>query len=619
MSTKHHITNLPLEIRGQIFGEYFKVQGGYIYDSKADKLRNADNTPIDLSLVYTCRSIAHDCRHLPLAVNALHFSTLYREDWRSLAGCFNLAATYYNVLQQDLVLHLAHLITPEMHAQLEKRFPTFRSKLETERKAHIRAWNTHDDVRPVEDTDTTNTSEPVRPAVCEFIREFYKDAVSAAEKMSPGEYRGYWDIDEQLRHHDSPRYRTPVDWDMCDNCYQNWTVHSGEIYQCLPHCLRLIADRNPQEFAAHLYVCLPHWDGKYPAEDFFHLRFEHWAIPSRSQVAHVLDLLGVPDFVWKLPDIWSYDSRFTHDVGDNPSPGHFPREYNHPTVKFDSRIREKTRFSAASAAIRFLDSLTYNQRIQLRTITIHEDLPSVNNASLHGLGLVPFLQENPLLRVQRRVSVLYCFLGIAYMDLISVDRINVRLKTDSFWNVSDWPMLGTLSRWFLDARNVANAGISPGSFTLVLESGTDADFCTEVFERFVHPKIALKQAWDVFMESGLNPTERTPERLSLEREMTMITRDLAVGEIIQEAIMQLVNQTSTTLRCDFNPGLPKNHLIILEEMRADPEGLWAYWERMIDMRDLPLPEHLRVRETLAQCFDIQTGDEYFQSQARDHQ
>ncbi|KIL87083.1 hypothetical protein FAVG1_09637 [Fusarium avenaceum] len=619
MATERHITNLPLEITEQIFGEYFKVQGGYIYDGKVDKLRNADNTPIDLSLVYTCRSIANDCKHLPLAVNALHFSTGYREDWRSLAGCFNLAATYYNVLQQDLVLHLAHLITPEMHAQLEKRFPTFRSKLEAERKAHIRAWNTHDDVRPAEDTDTTNTSEPVRPAVCEFMREFYKDAVSVVEEWSPGEYRGYYDIDEQLRCQDSPRYSTPVGWDSCDRAYQNWTVHSGEIDQCLPQCLRLIADRNPQEFAAHLYVCLPHWDGKYPAEDFFHLRLEHWAIPSRSQVAHVLNLLGVPDFVWKLPDMWSYDASFTYHVGDNPSPGHFPEEYSHPTTKFDTRIREKTRFSAASAAIRFLDSLTYNQRIQIRTIAIHEDFPSVNNASLHGLGLVPFLQENPLLRVQRRVSVLYCIFRIAYMDIIDVDPMNVLLRTASYWDIGDWLILEPLSRWLLDARDMANAGISPGSFTLLLESGTEADLCTEAFEQLVHPKIASKQAWDAFMESGLSHIERAPERHSLEREMTMITRRLAVGELIQEAIMQLVNQTSTILRCDSNPGLPKNHLIILDEMRAGPHSLWDNWELLADIKSMTLPEHLRVRETLAQCYDIQTQDEYLQSQARDHQ
>jgi hypothetical protein len=619
MSTKLRITDLPLEIRQQIFSDHFKVQGGYIYDAKADKLRNADNTPIDLSLVYTCRSIANDCKHLPLAVNALHFSTPYREDWRSLAGCFNLAATYYNVLQQDLVLHLSHLVTPEMHAQLEKRFPTFRPKLEAERKAHFRAWDTGDDVGPAEDMDTTDTSEHMRPAVCQFVQEFYKEHISIIGEKSPHLSHGYYDIDRQLHFHTDPWWPDSEHLDACDYAYRPWNRDSGEIDQCLTHCLRLIADQNPKEFAARVYVCLPHWDSKYPAEDFFNLRFEHWAIPSRSQVAHVLNLLGVPDFVWKLPDTWSYNLAFIHSIGNNTSPGHFSEEYNHPTVDFELRVREKIRFSAASAAIRFLGSLTRYQRTRIRMITIHEDLPAVNNNSLHGLGLVPFLQENPLLRVQRRVSVVHCVMDISYVDPGSIDDL---LSVNRHWRyIDDWLMFPGLSHWLLDALAVAKADISPESFTLLLESGTDADICTEAFEKLIHPKIAMSRAWDACMESELlrAALERAHLLISPEREKTRITREVAVGEAFQEAIMQLVNQTSTTLRCDFNPGLPKNHHIILDEMRAHPEGPWHYWSLHCDRKTIPVPEYLRTREILAQYCDIQTQEEYLQSQARDHE
>ncbi|SPJ79819.1 uncharacterized protein FTOL_08210 [Fusarium torulosum] len=616
MSTKRRITDLPLEIRQQIFGDHFKVQGGYIYDVKVNKLRNADNTPIDLSLIYTCRLIANDCKHLPLAVNAVHFSTPYREDWRSLAGCFNLAATYYNALQQDLVLHLAHLVTPEMHAQLEKRFPTFRSKLEAERKFHFFAWDTGDNVEPAEDTDT---SEHVRPAVCQFVQEFYANEISILGARSPSLFHGYYTIDQQLQYYVHPTWPDGAHMDACDTAYRSWNRDSGEVDQCLTHCLRLIADKNPKEFAARVYVCLQHWDGKYPAEDFFNLRFEHWAIPSRSQVAHVLNLLGVPGFVWKLPDTWSYDLDFVHSVGNNASPGHFPEEYNHPTVDFELRVREKVRFSAASAAIRFLDSLTRHQRTQIRMITIHEDLPAVNNTSLHGLGLVPFLQENPLLRVQRRVSVVHCVMDISYIDPGDIDDL---LSENRRWYLDNWLMFPKLSHWLLDALAVANAGISPESFTLLLESGTDADFCTEAFEQLVHRKIAMSQAWDACMESGLLRTalERAPVQLSPEREKTRITREVAVGEAFQGAIMQLVNQTPTTLRCDFNPGLPKNHHIILDEMRAHPEGLWHYWNRYSDRETtIPVPDYLKTREILAQYCDIQTREEYLQSQERDHE
>jgi len=87
------LTDLPSEIRQQIFKECLKVDGGYVYNAQTDKLTNADEarTPIDLSLRYTCRSIARDTATIPLAVNTIHFST--SDNWRSLAGCFNLVAT----------------------------------------------------------------------------------------------------------------------------------------------------------------------------------------------------------------------------------------------------------------------------------------------------------------------------------------------------------------------------------------------------------------------------------------------------------------------------------------------------------------------------------------------
>ncbi|KAF4424486.1 hypothetical protein F53441_14233 [Fusarium austroafricanum] len=101
MAPKHHLTALPSEIRQQIFKECLRVDGGYVYDAQSDKLTNANDahSPIDLSLRYTCRSIADDTRNIPLAVNMIHFSTAFREDWRSLAGCFNLAATTYHMLE----------------------------------------------------------------------------------------------------------------------------------------------------------------------------------------------------------------------------------------------------------------------------------------------------------------------------------------------------------------------------------------------------------------------------------------------------------------------------------------------------------------------------------------
>ncbi|KAL6405315.1 uncharacterized protein AUP68_11067 [Ilyonectria robusta] len=82
MSPKMNLVALPYEVRTQIFQEYFKVDGGYIYNGESENLITADRQPIDFSLRYTCHSIAEDTRQIPLAVNTITFSTVYRQDWR---------------------------------------------------------------------------------------------------------------------------------------------------------------------------------------------------------------------------------------------------------------------------------------------------------------------------------------------------------------------------------------------------------------------------------------------------------------------------------------------------------------------------------------------------------
>ncbi|RGP71817.1 hypothetical protein FLONG3_6982 [Fusarium longipes] len=622
MPTK--ITDLPLEVRQQIFGEYFAAQDGYVYNEQSGKLRHADGTPIDLSLIYTCRYIANDCKHLPLALNTIHFSTIYREDWRSLAGCFNLAASYYNVLQQDLVLHLAHLVTPEMHAQLEKTLPTFRSKLEAEREFHFHAWDTGDAVGAVEGLENADTSEPVQPAVCEFVRDFYFWAVDKVVQNLPTEYYDYHNVDKLARGLQNSMSRERLE-PLRDNhrlfYHRRWNHYSREVDQCLSQCLRLVADKNPTEFANRVYACLPQWVGKYRAEEFFDLRFEDWAIPSRTQVAHVLHRLGVPDLVWKLPDIWHYESSyfFKWKVYN-----HIPRdrwfdEFEHPTINFDSRTRTKIRFSAAAAAIRFLDLLPHQQRTQIRTIILHEDLLSVNKASIHGLGLVPFLRENSLLRVQRRVSFVHCILNDLSTDLPQLDKTHKfpeRLHTFEF--------VPALSRWLLDNLAVVNAGIPADSFALLLESGPYADRCTEILQQLVHFRIKLNRAWDECLndkslplpEDGLlisSSGSLLEPNSSAAAKIAKMTFMVTTGEEFKEAFEQLVSQTSTTLRCDFNPGVPENHHALINEVKAHPQGLLYFWKSHLRPKQFELPRSLFDRETLAKSYDRQSYKKYRQS------
>ena len=62
------------------------------------------------------------------------------------------------------------------------------------------------------------------------------------------------------------------------------------------------------------------------------------------------------------------------------------------------------RFSAAPAAIRFLESVP-EARKQLRKTVLREDHVAAANPECHARGLVPFCHENQALRIERRVSL----------------------------------------------------------------------------------------------------------------------------------------------------------------------------------------------------------------------
>ncbi|KAL4725844.1 hypothetical protein ACLX1H_006518 [Fusarium chlamydosporum] len=438
MVNRRRITDLPPEIRRQIFGNYFKVSGGYIYDGKSDKLRNADETPIDLSLIYTCRLIAEDCRNLPLAVNTIHFHTLY-----------------------------------------------------------------------------------------------------------------------------------------------------------------------PRSCAASCSSYLPHWVGKYPAESFFDLRFEYWAIPERYQVSNVLDLLGISSLVCKLPDMWYSSGDFMYKSRDRHTPDQLSDELDrleNPRSDFEIRVREKIRFSATAAAIRFLGLIPDTERTGIRTIIIHEDFPSVNRPPLHGNGLIPFLQENTLLRIERRIHVV----DTIFHTCSGPEEMTERLTQGPLSGIDD-SRVDKLFTWLLDALAVGSRDIPVGSLTLLLESGSRSNICTEIFQELIHARFALGQAVRECSETGIL-------RSLTSRQMTWLKREFGFENEFSEAINQLVSQRSDILRCDFSPGLPQSHQAIVDAVK-EAADVWDYF-RVFTFRDLDKPDDWESEGWNTEMYEIETQDDYLRSLSR---
>jgi len=306
--------------------------------------------------------------------------------------------------------------------------------------------------------------------------------------------------------------------------------------------------------------------------------------------------------------MWSYNREFYYDLGDNPSPGQFSEQHDHPTLEFSFRSREKIRFSAVAVAVsvRFLGLLPPHQRTQIRTLDLHEDLPSVNRSSLHGYGLIPLLNENPLLRVERRVNVINC-MTYHYFDTEDLSHLSEPDET-GFGYVDDIEFANELSCWLLASLEVANAGISAEWFSLVLEPGQNADHCEEAFDKLVHARIASHHAWNQCLESGLLKDLSS-------KQVKELSRLYYLEQGFEDAIMHLVHQTSSVLRCNFNPGLPRDHRRLVDGMKANEEGVWDYWRHYrYGKNHIFLPGHLQNREALTPFADIQSQEEYLQSQ-----
>ncbi|KAF5547051.1 hypothetical protein FPHYL_10343 [Fusarium phyllophilum] len=140
-----HLVTLPYEVRDKIFQEYFRVEGGYVFNSESEKLTTADGQPIDFSLMHTCRLIAKDTRHLPFAVNNISFSTFSSPEWMAWAGRHQFLSQFLCLLKADLIYHLqGPKMSPELESALQDKFPhlmpDFKHRLENKGGELVRLW-----------------------------------------------------------------------------------------------------------------------------------------------------------------------------------------------------------------------------------------------------------------------------------------------------------------------------------------------------------------------------------------------------------------------------------------------------------------------------------------------
>ncbi|KAG5801692.1 hypothetical protein H9Q74_009194 [Fusarium xylarioides] len=609
MSTKRCFLRLPSELRLHIYRDYFQLDGGYVYDAKSDKLKTSDDQPIDLALILTCRTIADEARHLPLSLNTVTFSTLYREDWRSLAGCFNVVTTYYRHLQADLVLHLAEFMTPEMYEQFALKYPDFANQLEAVSRNH-RLSHLDDNNNNLSQVIAAESASGANRACiehwrgrrcCVVVQDLLASYVNSVLEWPDDGYNGFASIHRDRNNRGHPS--------------NTWFGSESEVQDALSYCLRLIADKKPVQFATHLRAIFPQWTGSDIVQDFLRLRFDNWAIPSEGEVKNAIRLLDI-EGIWEFPNRWHYpppppavddlaeypgDEIASDHVGDDDQDDDQDDEDDEGDIQVPSslRCREKIRFSAAANAIRFLKRIP-GQRIRLKHIALHEDFDSVNDPHTHARGLAAFVKENPSLQIVRRVSMLNCIIGVSY----SPDHLVESLQRGERITVApSFSLSRDIGYWIKDALVVKDVGTPAKSFSLRLEAGSHQDFCTDLLQRIVHRDVAWCRSYNLRLARG---TFIHDERSSSDIPMMILH-----GEDL-EAIDELVNRTSGVLSADFNTGVALDAQALARQTEHIHGSNWiARWRLRLRNGSLELAEEMPPEQNydrLDDLFEFQTDD-----------
>ncbi|KAH6962389.1 hypothetical protein BKA56DRAFT_597639 [Ilyonectria sp. MPI-CAGE-AT-0026] len=560
-SSRTNFTTLPFELQMQIFHDYFKVDGGYAFNGDSEKLTTANGKPIDLALMYTCRSIATQTKGMPLSLNTVHFSTVYHRDWTPLAGCLNFVTVLYPLLVADMVIRLEPFITPDMYSELTTKFPDFVPELRRRSETH---------------QELLGEVEPREP-----------DNILASPRLGDALS---WIRDFQ---HGTPRpdANYPFTRSSLSPVFFGVRANQGTPF----YALRLLAEKRPDEFAQLVFGTFPHWVDTHPAHEFLELGFNLWDIPSRSELSLVTSRLDV-DFIWQMVDQWHYKPPRSYDSSSPYDPLHR-----------GTRCREKVRFSAAAVSIRFLGGLTVDQRLQIRNVTLHEDFAAAGEPPFHAQGLAPFFRENSRLRVERRVSAMRCISEPGRLGYDTPGEVAWWLQEPrhpkhanylTFRNSmpsSHFPIC--LAQWLLSALAVPEAGIPAESFTFVLEGGPYLDFCTDLFQQTVHRDVAWQKAYQASLQRGL--LARWPRAAEL------------VVEGFVEAIEHLINSTSF-LRSDFNTGHPWDWENLVEEKTGFSQFTWVRSFYMHIFLPIDFPPAMDYTSILADNYEIQTESEYSQ-------
>ncbi|RGP81501.1 oxidoreductase [Fusarium longipes] len=486
-----------------------------VFDGATETLLQADGKPVDISLRYTCRSIANETIHVPFQVNRIKFSTVHchRDDWREIADTLQWVVLFNSQLQQSILRRLRDFVTDDMYHPSEPQ--------DLQHLEHMPAIKT--------DIDRFIRSFAEEPEMLKYNL----DIIRSLNLQQSGQDSS-----------DIPFLPSMVNAINRDNC-------TTIVYdRAVAYILRLLAKKHPEQFAQAIDAILPDWTASHSIFEIFDLTFAPWIIPSLSKVTAMAKETGMQRDFDRFTR-WHTLHRALHDPN-----------YTGPRYKY----RGKAFFSASTMAIQFMGRITEQQRLSMRSIILDEDRPAGPYSLCHPIGLTPFCKENKRLRIEHRWNLWMTLLlqGEPNSTVHNVATCIESTPEHMQWleeNLDETSFPGRdtgkdnfgeiFCQWVVRIRDVVKLGMPFESYSVVLEGDPDSNHATHASHNIMRREIAwLTLNTDCVARGLFAPPNH--------HDFPFVSR------ASKEEVAPVVN-TSSYIRCNFTTDQPWDLNKLVEE------------------------------------------------------
>lgn len=279
-------------------------------------------------------------------------------------------------------------------------------------------------------------------------------------------------------------------------------------------------------------------------------------IPSNSR--HMSELINASPVLWHIP---SRAER--NELAAVAKVG--------PSYPFYKQ-RTKYTYSAASLALRFLQSLPDTALAAIRSIRLLESHETVAHPECHGRGFIKICQQYPSICIQRFASLWKAVFDVELESRLNYSSFNED-GVDSFMFERDRLAASDITyavgTWVTEALTLPSLGMPHGCFTLILDGNPTPDYMTEIFD-VVQRDVAFQAALDVAYATGSLPAP------------TWVARRRCTGYMfdVLPAFIQTLSTDSPLVRCNFDPGQTHDANKIADERREwTPRDWKESWDR----------------------------------------